>query len=321
MNALNEKNEIILFDNDNIKLEVNLEEDTVWLTVEQMSQLFETTKRNVEMHIKNIYLEKEVEESLTSKNFFQVQKEGNREVKRSKKIFNLDVIISVGYRVKSKNGIVFRKWANKILKDYMLKGYVINKKRLEYLEKTIKIIDIADRMDKTLEDSDAKSILHVITKYTKTFNLLDDYDRKKMKKVKSDNHSFKINYYECIKLINKLKHNEKSNLFALERNHGLKSIINDIYQTFDGKDVYNSTFEKAANFLYMIVKNHVFIDGNKRIAAALFIYFLQFYNILYIDGKQIIDNNTLTSLTLLIAESNPKEKSIIIDLIMNFLDN
>ena len=262
-----------------------------------------------------------MEESLTSKNFFRVQKEGNREVKRNKKIFNLDVIISVGYRVKSKNGIIFRKWANKILKDYMLKGYAVNQKRLEYLEKTIKLIDIADRMDETLEESDAKSILNVISKYTKTFNLLDDYDRKKMKKIKSDNYSFKINYYECINLINKLKYNEKSNLFALERNHGLKSIINDIYQTFDGKDVYDSTFEKAANFLYMVVKNHVFIDGNKRIAAALFIYFLQFYNLLYIDGKQIIDNNTLTALTLLIAESNPKEKDIIIDLIMNFLDN
>ena len=316
MNNLNEKNEIILFDNDDIKLEVNLKDETVWLNRQQIAKLFDRDIKTIAKHINNV-LKEELDNAVVAKFATTAKDDKIYQVE----YYNLDVIISVGYRVKSKNGIVFRKWANKILKDYMLKGYVVNQKRLEYLEKTIKIIDIADRMDKTLEESDAKSILHVITKYTKTFNLLDDYDRKKMKKIKSDNYSFKINYYECIKLINKLKHNEKSNLFALERNYGLKSIINDIYQTFDGKDVYDSTFEKAANFLYMVVKNHVFIDGNKRIAAALFIYFLQFYNILYINEKQIIDNNTLTALTLLIAESNPKEKDIIIDLVMNFLDN
>ena len=230
--------------------------------------------------------------------------------------YSLDVIISVGYRVKSQNSVIFRKWANKILKDYLIKGYAINNKRLEYLEKTIKLIDIANRIDDRLENNDAKEILKVIGEYSKALNLLDDYDHKNLKKIIGNKSNVKINYRECIEVINKLKFNDKSDLFALERNRGLESIISNIYQTFDGNDIYASIQEKASNFLYLIVKNHIFIDGNKRIAATLFIYFLQYYGILYKDGIQIIDNNTLT---LLIAESNPKEKNIIIDLVMNFL--
>lgn len=170
-----------------------------------------------------------------------------------------------------------------------------------------------------MENGESKEILKVIGEYSKALNLLDDYDHRTLKKVKGNNSHIRIDYNECMNVIGMLKFNESSNLFALERNKGLESIINNIYQTFSGEDVYNSLEEKASNFLYMIVKNHVFIDGNKRIAATLFIYFLQFYNMLYIDNKQIIDNNTLTALTLLIAESNPKEKDIIVDLVMNFL--
>lgn len=201
----------------------------------------------------------------------------------------------------------------------MLKGYVVNQKRLEYLEKTVQLIDIANRMDDRLMNNDAKEILRVIGEYSKALNLLDDYDHRTLKKVKGNNSEIKITYLECMDVINKLRFNEESNLFALERNKGLEAIIGNIYQTFGGVDVYNSLEEKAANFLYMIVKNHVFIDGNKRIAATLFIYFLQFYNLLYRNEKQVIDNNILTALTLLIAESNPKEKSVIIDLVLNFL--
>lgn len=313
------KNEIIIFENQEIKLEVNIHDETVWLITDQMAELFETTKRNIEMHIKNIYEENELEENSTSKDFFQVQIEGNREVKRNRKIYNLDMIISVGYRVKSKNGIAFRKWANQVLKDYMIKGYASNQKRLEYLEKTIKLIDIANRMDERLEDKDAKEILRVIGGYSKALDLLDDYDHRTLKKVNGNISDKQINYNECMNIINTLRFNEESNLFALEKDKGLEAIIGDIYQTFDGIDVYKTLEEKASNFLYMIVKNHVFIDGNKRIAATLFIYFLQFYNILFKENKRIIDNNTLTALTLLIAESNPKEKDIIIDLVMNFL--
>ena len=161
--------------------------------------------------------------------------------------------------------------------------------------------------------------MKVLQRYTKSLDLLDDYDHKTLTKSKGTKSDEKITYKSCIDIIKTLKFNEKSDIFAIERDKGLESIINNIYQTFDGKDVYESIEEKAANFLYTCVKNHVFIDGNKRIAATLFIYFLQFYNILYINNKAIIDNNTLASLTLLIAESNPKEKDIIIDLIMNFL--
>ena len=234
--------------------------------------------------------------------------------------YNLDMIISIGYRVKSTQGVAFRKWATKILKDYMLKGYAVNQKRLEYLEKTIKLIDIANRMEERLENNDAKEILKVIGDYSKALDLLDDYDHRTLKKIKGNVDERKIQYSDCIDVINKLRFNEESTLFAVERDKGLESIIGNIYQSFAGQDIYKSIEEKAANFLYLTVKNHVFADGNKRIAATLFIYFLNFYGILYKDGKQTIDNNTLTALTLLIAESNPKEKEVLIDLVMNFLN-
>ena len=311
------KNEIILFENQNIKLEVNMKDETVWLSLDQMAELFERDKSVISRHIKNA-LSEEVDIS-TIANFATVQKEGSREVTRNIDYYNLDMIISVGYRVKSKNGIIFRKWANKVLKDYLLKGYVVNQKRLDYLEKTVKLIEIANRGEERISDADAKEILKVIGTYSKALDILDDYDHITLNKPKGNKNNNRIEYDKCIDIISKLKFNEKSHIFALERNKGLESIINDIYQTFDGIDVYKSIEEKAANFLYMIVKNHVFIDGNKRIAATLFIYFLQFYNILYKDDRKIIDNNTLVALTLLIAESNPKEKEIIIDLVMNFL--
>lgn len=203
----------------------------------------------------------------------------------------------------------------------MLKGYAVNQKRLDYLEKTIKLIDIANRMDERVENSDAKEILKVIGEYSKALDLLDDYDHKTLKKINGSIDERKIEYDECIEIINKLRFNEESSLFALERDKGLQAIIGNIYQSFDGEYVYKSIEEKASNFLYLVVKNHVFADGNKRIAATLFIYFLNFYNILYKKGRQTIDNNTLAAITLLIAESNPKEKEIIIDLVMNFLNN
>jgi len=311
------KNEIIIFENQSLKLEVNLKDETVWLNREQLAELFDRDIKTIGKHINNA-LKEELDSSTVAK-FATVQTEGERKVERQIDYYNLDMIISVGYRVKSKNGIAFRKWANKILKDYMIKGYAINQKRLDYLEKTVKLIDIASRMDDRIEDKDARKILKVIGSYNKALNLLDDYDHRTVKKNEGNSSDKKIEYNECMNIINTLRFNEESDLFALERNKGLQSIISNIYQTYDGKDVYLSIEEKASNFLYLIVKNHTFIDGNKRIAATLFIYFLQFYNILYKDGIKIIDNNTLTALTLLIAESNPKEKNIIVDLIVNFL--
>ena len=312
-----EKNEIILFENQNIKLEVNVKDDTVWLSLEQMAELFERDKSVISRHIRNILKEELENESVVAK-IATTASDG-----KTYKVdyYNLDMIISVGYRVNSKQGIAFRKWATKILKDYMLKGYAVNQRRLEYLEKTIKLIDIANRIDEELENNDAKEILKVIGEYSKALDLLDDYDHKTLKKIKGNIDERKIEYSECVNIINTLRFKEESSLFAIERDRGLESIIGNIYQSFSGEDVYKSIEEKGANFLYLIVKNHVFTDGNKRIAATLFIYFLNFYGILYKNEKKIIDNNTLTALTLLIAESNPKEKEVIIDLIMNFLNN
>lgn len=314
------KNEIVLFENQDVKLEVNMKDETVWLSQQQMALLFNSSRTNIIEHINNIYSEEELDKVSTCQNFRQVQKEGKRNIARNIPFYNLDMIISVGYRVKSKNGIVFRKWANKIIKDYLIKGYAVNNKRLEYLEKTIKLLDIAGRIDGELSANEAQSIIKVINKYSNALNLLDKYDYKKVSKPKGTKNNKKITYEECINIINTLRFNNYSDLFALERNNGLKGIIDDIYSTFDGSDLYSTVEEKAANMLYLVTKNHVFIDGNKRIAATLFIYFLNYYNILYKDDKKVIDNNTLASLTLLIAESNPKENSVLVDLITNFLN-
>ena len=309
------KNEIILFENQNVKLEVNIKDETVWLNVKQMAELFGREESNIRRHIINIFKEQELTENNNVQNLHV------NGVKPKVPFYNLDVIISVGYRVKSQNGVIFRKWANKVLKDYLLKGYAVNQKRLEYLEKTIKLIDIAGRIDTELKDNEAKEIIKVISNYSNALNLLDDYDHKRITKPSGNINNKQITYEDCMKIVDKLKFNNDSSLFALEINQGLKAIIGTIYQSFAGKDLYSTIEEKGANFLYLIVKNHIFIDGNKRIGATLFIYFLKFYNLLYINNRQVIDNNTLVAITLLIAQSNPKEKDVLIDLVMNFLTN
>ena len=309
------KNEIILFENQDVKLEVNMKDENVWLTQEQMARLFDRNIGVISRHIKNIFAENELDMESN------LQKMQIPNSDKPVSFYSLDVIISVGYRVKSKNGIIFRKWANKILKDYLIKGYAVNQKRLEYLEKTIKLIDIAGRIDEKLNGSEAQEIIKVINNYSNALNLLDDYDHKRISKPNGTINNNKITYEDCMNIIGKLKFNSDSELFALERNKGLQAIIGTIYGSFDEKDLYPTIEEKAANFLYLITKNHTFIDGNKRIAATLFIYFLEFYNILYNENGQVIDNNTLVAITLLIAQSNPKEKDILIDLVMNFLNN
>ena len=309
------KNEIILFENQNVKLEVNMRDETVWLTQEQMAKLFGKDRTVITRHINNIFKDGELEEKSN------VQKMHFANSDRPVSLYNLDVIISVGYRVKSQNGVIFRKWANKVLKDYLLNGYAVNQKRLEYLEKTIKLIDIAGRIDTELKGTEAQEIIKVINSYSNALNLLDDYDHKRITKTNGTKDNKKITYEDCMDIVNKLKFNSDSTLFALERDEGLKAIIGTIYQSFDGNDLYFSIQEKAANFLYLIIKNHTFIDGNKRIAATLFIYFLEFYSILYNGNEQVIDNNTLVAVTLLIAQSDPREKDILIDLVINFLNS
>ena len=310
------KNEIIIFKNQDVKLEVNMKDETVWLSLDQMAKLFCRDKSVVSRHIRNA-----INEELNNSVVANFATTANDDKTYQVKYYNLDVIISVGYRVKSKNGIIFRKWATSVLKDYMIKGYAVNQKRLEYLEKTVMLIDIASRINTEIQGTEAQEIIKVINNYSKALRLLDDYDYKRLSKPRGTTNDKKITYRECINIINKLRFNNISTLFALERKEGLKSIINNLYQTFDGKELYPTIEEKAANFIYLITKNHVFIDGNKRVAATLFIYFLEYYNTLYRENKQIIDNNTLVAITLLVAQSNPKEKDILIDLIMNFLND
>ena len=314
-------NEIILFENQGVKLEVNLKDETVWLNSEQMAQLFGRDYKTIRKHINNA-LKEELKNEVVVAKFENTTEHGAIQGKTQTHMveyYNLDMIISVGYRVKSKNGIVFRKWANKIIKDYLIKGYAVNNKRLEYLEKTIKLLDIAGRINSELSANEAQSIIKVINKYSNALNLLDKYDYKKVSKPKGTKNNKKITYEECINIINTLRFNNYSDLFALERNNGLKGIIDDIYSTFDGSDLYSTVEEKAANMLYLVTKNHVFIDGNKRIAATLFIYFLNYYGLLYNEKGMVIDNNTLVAVTILIAQSDPKEKEVLVDLVMNFL--
>ena len=214
------KNEIVIFENQDVKLEVNMKDETVWLSREQIANLFNRDIKTIGKHINNA-LKEELDISTVAK-FATVQKEGNREVTREIEYYNLDMIISIGYRVKSQNGIIFRKWANKILKDYMLKGYVINEKRLEYLEKTVKLIEIANRGEDRISGDEAKDILKIIEKYSKALDLLDDYDHRSLVKPKGSNSNSKTAYSDCVKIISKLRFNSESDIFAVERNKGLE---------------------------------------------------------------------------------------------------
>ena len=240
------KNEIILFENQGVRLEVNLKDETVWLNRQQLADLFDRDIKTIGKHINNALKEELKDDNSVVAKFATTAKDGK---KYNVEYYNLDVIISIGYRVKSSQGIVFRKWANKILKDYMLKGYAINQKRLEYLEKTIKLIDIANRIDERLEGNDAKEILKVIGGYSKALNLLDDYDHRTLKKFEGNIDDRKIEYQECINIINKLRFNEESSLFAVERDKGLESIIGNIYQSFARTGYLQKYRRKRSKFL------------------------------------------------------------------------
>ena len=242
------KNEIILFENQGVKLEVNLKDETVWLNRQQLAELFDRDIKTIGKHINNA-LKEELKDIPTVAKFATVQKEGERNVSRNIEYYNLDMILSVGYRVKSDKGIIFRQWANKILKNYMIKGYAVNQKRLEYLEKTIKLIDIANRIDERLEGNDAKEILKVIGGYSKALDLLDDYDHRTLKKIEGNIDDRKIEYQECINIINKLRFNEESSLFAVERDKGLESIIGNIYQSFARTRYLQEYRRKRSKFL------------------------------------------------------------------------
>ena len=313
------------------EVQVLFEQETVWLSQKQMSELFKTSIPNVNMHIKSIYIEEELNQESTIKDFLIVQKEGTRSIQRSQKMYNLDVIISIGYRVKSKQGTQFRQWATQRLKDYLVKGYALNEKRLlelnyKYsdLQQAIKLASNAGNIE-ALTSSEAKGILGVIEQYAYALETLDKYDHQKLTIDTStvEDTIQKLSYEEAIKQIRVWRDFQKAgNLFGNEKDQSFKSSLETIYQTFDGTDLYPTIEEKAANLLYFVVKNHSFSDGNKRIAAGLFIYFLDMNNkLLNINGSKRIGDNALVAITIMIAESKSDEKDMMIKLVVNLINN
>lgn len=300
-----------------IDVRADINNETVWLSQEEMALLFDVDRTRIVRHINNIYKDKELDVASTCAENAQVQIEGNRKVNRTIKIYNLDMIISVGYRVKSQRGIIFRKWANKVLKEYLIQGYSINKKRIEVLNKTI---EVQNKMLASSLNIDQEALVNVIEKYTKALDLLDDYDHQCLVKPKGNETLYKLSYPDCKIIIDSMKFKNMSSVFGVEKENGkLEGILAAIYQNIFGLEVYPSLEEKAAHLLYFIVKDHPFIDGCKRIAATLFLEFLNRNHALIKNGKIIISNDTLVAITVLTAESNPEEKEVIIKLIMNFL--
>ncbi len=313
-----EKYKLIKFKDNNLELDVRADYDkeTVWLTQKEMSLLFDVSSDNIGLHISNIIKEGELDDSTTEKSSV-VQTEGKRTIRRQINVYNLDMIISVGYRVKSQRGISFRRWANKVLKDYLIKGYAINQKRLDALNKTI---DIQTRMLAYSLDMDKDELSKVINEYTRALDLLDNYDHQTLEKPKGTGNAYVMRYQECRNIIDSMKFGDMSDVFGVEKEEGkLNGIIAQIYQHVFGQELYPSIEEKAAHLLYFLVKDHPFADGCKRIAATLFINFLYKNNHLYRNNRQIVSNEALVAITILTAESRPDEMEIIVKLIMNLL--
>ena len=318
-------NEIIKFNNGNLELDVTVtpDKDTVWLTVDQLCTLFNKNKSTISRHIKNIFNEGELDEiSSVAKNATQLKRYDPRTGKdRISNVeinyYNLDVIIFVGYRVKSQNGIIFRKWATSILKDYMIKGFAVNEKRLEALDKTIQI---QSRMLASALNIEEKEVLNVIEAYSNALTLLDDYDHGTIPKPDGIASVYQLTYEECREMIDSMKYGNYSDVFGVEKELGkLNGIIAAVYQNVFGTELYPSIEEKAANLLYFLIKDHPFVDGCKRIGASIFLEFLNKNKHLIIDGKQIISDSALVAITLMIAQSRPEEKETMVNLVMNFL--
>ena len=307
------KNEIVLFEaqDKSITLPVMVEQETVWLNRNQMAELFDRDVKTIGKHINNA-LKEEVDLSTVAK-FATVQLEGDREVEREIEYYNLDMIISVGYRVKSKRGVEFRKWANAVLKQYIMDGYAVNHKRLQDLGQVLQL------MKRTENSLDAKQVLSVVERYSTALDLLDCYDHQNMSRPKGNEAVYILDYEECRNVIDSMRFGNESELFGKEKDDSFKGSIGNIYQSFGGQDLYPTLEEKAANLLYFVTKNHSFYDGNKRIAATMFLYFLDKNGVLFTDGDKLIDDHTLVALTIMIAESRPEEKEMMISVIMNCL--
>lgn len=312
-----QNNQIILFESldKSISLTVPFDNETVWLNRQQMADLFDRDVKTIGKHINNAIQEELADQVVVAK-FATTTKHGaipDKTQTHYTEYYNLDVIISVGYRVKSKRGVEFRKWANSVLKQYILKGYAANESRLIELKQTLEIIR---RNEDSLEK---QQILSVIDSYTQALDLLDDYDHQCISKPLGNNSVYVLSYEECRTLIDSMRFGNESSIFGNEKDDSFKGSLGAIYQTFDGKDVYPTLQEKAANLLYFVVKNHSFSDGNKRIAATMFLYFLDKNKWLFTNGKKRIEDNTLVALTIMIAESKPEEKELMVNLVMNFL--
>lgn len=321
-------NQLVIYQTENgeIKVDVKLHDETAWLSLNQMSQIFERDKSVIAKHLKNIFKEGELASSATVANFATVQNEGERAIKRTIKYYNLDAILSVGYRVNSKRGVEFRKWASKILKDYLVQGYNINhdkvtSKHLAKLKQTIELLSTT-LINQNLATDTGKELLRLIKSYTKTWDMLIRYDE--------DNFNMPVNlqlvsivlldYQEAIDSISVLKEelqHEAGNLFGIERGNMLKAILGNIEQTFGGESLYPSVQEKAAHLLYFLIKDHPFSDGNKRIGSLLFLLYLSKAKI----GLKNMNETSMTTLALMIAESHPVQKEIIIKLIMNLISD
>ena len=313
-----------------IVFNVDKEQETIWAAIDQIAELFNVTRRSIEIHLKNVYHEHELDENRTAKEIFAVRKEGNREVRRRIKVYNLDAIISVGYRVNSKKATDFRIWATKILHHYIVDGVAVNERRLKELDsKKLHEIEGALGIVKRLVAAsdlsidEAGGILEVITKYSPSFKALKEYDEGHISFTKTKKTAKIITKDEGFKIIAELKHKIKGDeLFGKPRGNAFESTLGAIIQTYDGKDVYSTISEKAANLLYLTIKDHPFYDGNKRIGALLFVIFLTINNYhLTKNGETKISDRALTALALLIAESNPKEKGLLIALICKLLEN
>jgi prophage maintenance system killer protein len=321
------ENEIIIYTTEDGKetFEVNLKEETVWLNLNQISKLFERDKSVISRHIRNIFETEELSRKSVVANFATTATDGKV---YKVDFYNLDLIISVGYHVNSKRGTQFRIWATNILKNHLIQGYTINQKRLQENQAKIKELQKTSRMverlllQKNLESTEATGLLQVILDYQKALHLLDEYDYQELQiKEVTTQERFKLTHEKARKELSKLKGHYTSGLFGLEKDQSFASSIGAIYQSFDGKEVYSSIEEKAAHLLYFVVKNHSFVDGNKRIAASLFLWFLNENGILYKeDGSKRIADNALVALTLLIAESLSEEKDIMIKVIVNLIN-
>jgi len=324
-----QSNNIIIYQTPSGKtqIDVQLQNNTIWLTQKAMGELFECSTDNISLHLKNIYKEQELSKDSTTEDFSVVQKEGSRKIKRTKTFYNLDAIIAVGYRINSKKATQFRIWATNVLKQYLVSGYAINEKRLAEKQEQIEVLkNSLNLLTRSIASQaqnidEAKNIAKVLDIFAKGLGLLDDYDNKTLAtKGLTKREAIKISKEEYLELIAKMKPEFGSDVFANPKDESFDSSINQIYQTFGGEDCYPTLEEKAAMLLYMLVKNHSFTDGNKRIGAACFLHFLERNDMLYQNGTPILDNATLFALTLLIASSKPEEKDTMKQVILSVLN-